>query len=163
MTPARAFTKSLNILNHRPLSRAALGDRLKKAEAPPEVVEATLNKLEAMGLLNDRQLAESVVRNELLGKPTGARLLLFKLRRKGIPSALAEEVVRHAVGSEAPEEAKEMALEKAMAFARSRLRGMARLEPLARKRRLYGALARRGLSPDTITRVLEAVKAEIGK
>ncbi len=163
MTPARAFTKSLNILNHRPLSRAALGERLKKAEAAPEVVEATLVKLEAMGLLNDRQLAEAVVRSELLGKPTGARLLLFKLRRKKIPNDIAEAVVRAAVGSDAPEEAKDLAAEKAIAFARSRLRGMVRLEPLARKRRLYGALARRGLSPDVITKVLDAVKAEIGK
>lgn len=163
MTPARAFTKSLNILNHRPLSRKALGDRLKKDGAAEEVAQATLDKLEGMGLLNDRQLAESVVRAELLGKPTGARLLLFKLRRKGIDSALAESVVAAAVGADAPEEAKEMAQDKAVAFARSRLRGMARLEPLARKRRLYGALARRGLSPDAITRVMEAVKGEMGK
>ncbi len=163
MTPARALTKSLNILNYRPMSRAALGERLQKAQAAPEVVLATLDKLEKMGLLNDRQLAEALVRAELLGKPTGARLLLFKLRRKKIPNDMAEAVVRQAVGSEAPEEAKAKAEEKAVAFAHSRLRGMARLEPLARKRRLYGALARRGLSPDVITKVLEAVKGEIGK
>lgn len=161
MTPARALTKSMNILGHRPLSRKALGERLRKDGADEAVAAQTLDKLEALGILNDRQLAGAVVRSELLGKPTGARLLQFKLRRKGIPDALAAEVVSAAVGADAPEEAQEKALEKAMAFARSRLRSMARLEPVARKRRLYGALARRGLGPEVIDKVLRGVKAEL--
>lgn len=161
LTPARALTKSMNILGHRPLSRKALGERLKKDGADEAVTAQTLDKLESLGILNDRQLAEAVVRAELLGKPAGARLLLFKLRRKGIPDALAAQVVAAAVGAEAPESAQEQAQEKAVVFARSRLRGMARLEPLARKRRLYGALARRGLSPDVIVKVLAAVRGEV--
>ena len=161
LTPARALTKSMNILGHRPLSRKALGERLKKDGADETVMTQTLDKLESLGILNDRQLAEAVVRSELLGKPTGARLLQFKLRRKGIPDALAAQVVSAAVGADAPEDAKEKALEKALSFARSRLRSMTRLEPVARKRRLYAAMARRGLGPEVIDKVMREVKAEL--
>ena len=116
--------------------------------------ERVLDRLESLKLLDDEAFGRMVIRSELSRKAAGPRLLSQKLWQKGIDRKLAERLIAEAVRpGDQTEEATELA--------RRRLRTMARLDPAARKRRLYGLLARRGFGPDTIDAVMRALAQEL--
>jgi regulatory protein len=100
--------------------------------------EAAAAELERVGLLDDRKLAESLVRKQMGAKPAGKRVLVAKLRQRGIPGATAEEAVKQGTaGRDELADAVDLARRKARLF-------KAGEDPQVARRRLFAYLARRG-------------------
>lgn len=144
--------RCLNLLAQQPRTRAELERSLARAGAPAEVVGEVLDRFAKVGLVDDAAYAEAYVRTGLGVRRRGTRSLTAELRVRGV----APEVIDLAT-SEVDEQAE---LATALALARRRAAGMARLDMAARRRRLAGLLLRRGFSGSIVSSVLAEVLAD---
>ncbi len=158
------FDKSLATLSARARSSADLKRWLKTKEFTEVEIAPTLEKLSALGLLDDLAFARSFARSRLApSRGFGPRRVSAELARKGVPRSITEQVLSEfqLEREEADEHAREMgetvesAVEQAAA---KKLKTLAQLEPEVRKRRLYGYLARRGFDGSDISAVLRRLK-----
>ncbi|MDP9342954.1 MAG: RecX family transcriptional regulator [Actinomycetota bacterium] len=131
---------ALRLLTFRARSRRELRDRLLRAGFDAAEVDDALDGLEAVGLIDDRRLAEAVVEHAVTVRMAGRRSVVGALRARRIDSDVAEDVLGGAdpAGDE-HQRAHDLAARRA-----ARLRG---LEPEVAFRRLASFLARRGYSP----------------
>ncbi|MCW2823775.1 MAG: recombinase RecX [Aeromicrobium sp.] len=155
MTPDElaSFAKEIVVrkLSERAHSRSDLAQALVKKQVPEGVVEATLAKFEAAGLIDDEDFARSWVQARQRGKGLAPRALAMELRRKGVDDEISKEVL-----SELDPAAE---VEAAHRLVQSRLRSMSRFDDTTKTRRLVGMLARKGYSPQL---AFEVVRHELG-
>lgn len=143
----------------RVLRRRALRDAeaLELPQAPVlEAIEALLDDLERLGLLNDRTYAEGLARS-LAGRGRSPRRIALELGAKGVARHLAEEVT-----SGLREAAGDLELETAIAFARRRRLGPFAVDPSRGKpvEKALAQFARAGFSRRIAERVLTAARVE---
>lgn len=150
----KAMRQALNRLNRRAMTRRKLDQKLRDLAHDGPTRAAVLDRLEALGLLDDRAYAEALIRETQRAKPAGPMLLKKKLFERGVDGALADRLVAEATADPDQQRA------AAAAFAQTKLKSMARLDTEVRKRRLYGALSRRGFTPDVVRDVMEQVASE---
>ncbi len=150
-TVDKAMRAAMNRLNRRALTGWMLRDKLKSLGHESAVIDAVIERLTAMALLDDERYGRALIRDVLMRKPAGPALLKQKLFQKGIRGSLADRLVAEATADE------DSQLESATAFARKRAASLARLDKATRDRRLYGQLARRGFDSDTIRAAMRAV------
>ncbi len=141
---------ALNILNRRAVSKVQLVRSLTARGHDAAAARALAEEFEQRGLINEQAYAEALANHVLRGKPAGAGLVRRKLAQRGIARPIAESVTR-AAG--AAQDGRARALE----LARRLLRrvSLAQADPLARRRRLAGAIARRGFDPAEVRYALE--------
>jgi len=85
---------ALRLLTIKSRTRKELKEKLqRKGYYNEEDIEKTLDNLERVGLINDREYAKSWVRNRLQNRPIGKSMLSIELKRKGIDSGVIEEIV----------------------------------------------------------------------
>jgi regulatory protein len=77
----------------RPRSRWEIEMYFKRKEAPPPLQKQLLQKLEDLGLLNDKTFAEAWVQNRRVMKATSKRRLQLELRQKHIEDDIIQEVL----------------------------------------------------------------------
>ena len=130
-------------------SRKQLLDAQTKRGIPEEIALETVDRFEEVGLVDDEKFAGMLVRSRMAGKPVSRTGLARELARKGIDREIAEAALEEVT----PEDERAAALELALKKARS----TEGLEYAVRKRRIYGALARRGFSPDQIMNAVRDV------
>jgi regulatory protein len=147
----RAMDAALRLLSYRARSRKEMANRLKRRGFSAEMVEQTCARLGELGLLNDRQFADSVARERLVFTGKGPRHIIAELRRKGIPQPLIQQALEQA-GDE--EEAARAVLAKVS-------RRYAGLDPRERLRKLRDLLLRRGFSFETVGRVLTQEELQV--
>lgn len=150
----KAMRQAMNRLGSRAMSRRRLDRKLRDLEHPEAVRVMVLDRLTELGLLDDAALAAAVVRDLQNRKPAGPALLKKKLYEQGFEASLIDRVV-----AEATEDADDQR-DAALALARKKSASMVRLAPDVRRRRLYGQLARRGFTPDTIRDTMEQIERE---
>lgn len=137
------------MIGRNAMSRQRLIDRLKRKAHDPKAAAAVADELAAMGLINDEAFAANIAATA--SRKAGKRLVESKLRARGIDRAVAAKASASAAS-------KRNAKEDALALARSRVKRMSdRLTPDAKRRRLYGLLARRGYDSDVCRTVVEKV------
>ena len=144
-----ALEQSARLLESGDRSVRELTDRLVQSGFSRGAAEQACQRLQEYGYLDDRRYAQGLVTR--LGKKYGDLRLRQELRRRGIAEDLIRETLQK--GDEAQQ------LDAAIALARKSLRGK-QAEPAALYRRAYGALARRGYTPDLVRRALEAAFGE---
>ena len=148
----RCRRRALDLLARAEQCRYGLSLKLAKRGFSVSSVKNALDRLEAVGLLDDTRFAESWVRSRLRLKPEGPAKLKSSLAAKGISSARAAaavQIVLEELGDEDSSEALERAYEK-----------LAR-RPSMTSRKLTAALIRRGFSPG---RVMARIRqGEVGK
>lgn len=147
---------ALKILERRRRTRADLARRLKEKGHEPGPILEVCDRMEELGILNDREFARLYLRGRA-SRPRGNRLLLQELRAKGVPADTAEEVLLE-IGAESVAEMGDAEganpeLERARALARLSARKLAGLEPREARGKLFQILARRGFGMDVIERV----------
>ncbi len=147
----KAFRAATRRLGRRAMSRGMVQRKLRDLGHPPEAAQRVLQRLEELDLLDDEAFGRALIREITRAKPAGPMLLRQKLMTKGLDRALIDRLVGEAT-SDTDQQA-----DGATDFARKKIRSMQRLDPAARKRRLYGQLARRGFTPDAIHAALDAV------
>ena len=147
---------ALKLLDRARRTRQDLSRRLRDKGFAAPAIETALERLAAVGLVDDAEYARAWLAGRWGRRPSGWRRLQQELRVKVCRtrrsrSARAELTAR----DDAPDE--ESAARKVVEQA---MRRMARLEPRVRQQRLYGLLARRGFDGDLIRRVLAVARLE---
>lgn len=125
-----------------------LRQSMERNLVPQNIIDQTIQSFCEAGLVDDERFASMYVRSKFAEKTISRRGLQQELVRKGI----AQEIISRAVKQIDSEAERDAALD----FACRRIRSMASLEPLVIRRRLYGALARRGFSPDHVRYAVES-------
>jgi len=150
----KAYRQAINRLNRRSHTAREMTRKLKKLEHDEATIEYVIAKLTDLGLINDRQLGEAGLREMQRQKPAGPKLMRAKLFQKGVDRAMIDELVENATDAESQREG-------AMSFAEKKLRSLQRFDVATKRRRLYGALARRGFNADVINDVMEQLRDEL--
>jgi regulatory protein len=133
-------------------TRDELQALLGRRNVPSDVIQRVLDRLEAVGLVDDRAYAEAFVDSRRDRSGWSRRSIQQRLRDKGVDS----ELIAAALDTlDADDE-----YATALALARKRWRQTRSLESAIRKRRLLAALGRRGYSADVARRVWQQVSAD---
>ena len=85
-----AMARAGRLLATRPRTERELAGKLTEAGFEPSVVTATIDRLRALKLVDDRDFAAQWVQERSTRKSLSRRALLHELRRKGVPPEVAE-------------------------------------------------------------------------
>ena len=158
---AAVRSRALGLLDQRARSRKELHDRLVAAEFEPDVVEAVLDDLAGVGLIDDESFAREWVRQRHVRRGKSARALNLELKEKGVASE------DRAAALEQVTEDSEEAIARHIAAKKARtLKSVPedRHERDKFLRRIVGTLARRGYNQSLTMRVsIEALDARIAE
>lgn len=130
-------------------SRSELAKALKERDVPDDAAGQVLDRMEAVGLVDDAAFAESWVQSRQSRRGLSRRALRQELFNKGVD----REDIDDALSAVTPEDE----LAAATALAEKKLRAMPGLERDVTYRRLAGALARRGFSAGLTSQVLASL------
>ncbi len=149
------FDKALQALALRARSQRELERWLALKGHERENVTAAVERLFALGLLDDAAFARSFARSRAIGRGMSRRRIQAELSRRGVERAVADAAIREMAEEE---DLDERTLVEAAA--QKKLRSLATLAPDVRRRRLYGFLARRGYPPDLVREVVNRLTKE---
>src|SRR5919197_753067 len=90
---ARALETALAFLSHRPRSERELRDRLARQEVPEPTLEAVVERLKQLRLIDDQDFARYWVEQRQTHRPRGTRLLRQELRWKGVDADTTTDVL----------------------------------------------------------------------
>jgi regulatory protein len=148
----QTYDRAVNMLAARSRSSRDLRRRLILKGEPEPLVDRAIERLQRLGLLDDAAYARQVAHSKAVGQGASKRRVEQELFKRGVARGVADEAVAEVFAEEEVDES-----ETALAVARKRLRSVASLDALSRRRRLYAFLARRGYSADAIRRALDTV------
>lgn len=148
----QAWVTSLRLLAATPKTRRELAKKLSDKGFPEPLVEETLDKMEAQGLLSDLAYAKNLAARLTHEKPSGRRKLSFELKRHGVPAKIQEEILS---GITPADEAA-----RALEIASSQWQRFEKLEPEKRKKRVYDLLIRRGFDFDIVRDAVEKLESQ---
>lgn len=146
------YERALDMLEARARAVTELRRLLLKKGEPPDDVDAAIERLRASGLLDDANFARQLTRSKAIGGGHSRRRIQQELAKRGVARDVSDEAIEEVFETEGVDEA-----ESIERVARKKLRTLSGLDSAARKRRLYGYLARRGYTSDAIARVLQIV------
>jgi regulatory protein len=150
----QAHALCLRLLTVRARTRAELAGHLTKRGFSDDAADAVLNRLEAVGLIDDEDFAEQWVRSRQANAGRGKRALAAELRTKGVEPELIAGVL-DGIAAGAERSRAEQLVERRLR--REVLGG----DDAKVVRRLVGLLARRGYSQSmAVSVVTDAVAAE---
>lgn len=136
----QAHALCLRLLTARARTRAELAGRLAQRGYPDEVAGPVLDRLTAVGLIDDEDFAEQWVRSRQANAGKGKRALAAELRAKG----LGDEVVAAAL--DGIDAGAERVRAEQLVERRLRRESLSDGDDVKVTRRLVGMLARRGYS-----------------
>jgi regulatory protein len=154
----RTYDRALNILAFRGRASSELArSLLRKGEEKPHV-DWAIARLTEQGLLDDAAFARAFTRAKVVGGKQSRRRVQQDLARKGVARSVTDDAIETVFEEEAVDQ--RGIVEEA---ARKKLRGLAGLEPVVQRRRLYAYLARRGYEIDDIREVLATLGPTIAR
>lgn len=139
----RARVRVLDYLSYRPRSEWEIREYLQKREFSSPAIDAVVNALSDINLINDSAFAQYWLENRAQFRPKGKRVLSRELRQKGVSSQLIDETLE---AYDEKEAARRVYTEQA--------RRLMNLSPDVFRRRLIERMARRGFSYDLIQELL---------
>ena len=148
--PAAVREAALRLLERTRRTRSDLARRLRDKEYDAAVVDEVLDRLAAVGLVDDVEYARAFLAGRWGRRPAGRIRLEQQLRVKGV--AIDDIARARAIIEEREGPADE--LETARRVIAQAERRYAALEPRVRRQRLWALLARRGFDGDVIRRAL---------
>jgi regulatory protein len=151
----RVLEAAARFLEARSRSEAEVRRRLVSAGYRPELVGQAIERLRALGFLDDETFARSWVESRDRARPRGAIALRRELRLKGINQETVERVMAErdagdggAGGGDGPDET------AARRLLERHARALARIgDPRTRRQRAYALLARNGFDPEICARL----------
>ena len=123
----------------RQRSRGELERRLVQAGFDADEVDAELERLELVGLIDDEAFARAVVESRMGARGESRRVVAMHLSRAGVTAEISSEAL-----DDAPDDDEA----RAARLAEARARRLAGIEPRVAFERLCGFLVRRGYAPD---------------
>jgi regulatory protein len=140
---ARAENVSMRALTRKGMSSAEMRALLKSRDLQEADVEYEVARLERVGLLNDYELAETLVRTLQDRKGLGRSAITSELRRRKIDAMAIDEALSALDGDDELTRAREIAIKRA-----PQLRS---LDPETARRRLGAFLMRKGYSGSVVS------------
>ncbi|HEU4643705.1 MAG TPA: regulatory protein RecX [Gemmatimonadaceae bacterium] len=150
------FDRALDLLAVRGRAARELRRALVRKGEEPEHVDAAIERLLALGLLDDAAYARQFARSKLEGAGLSRRRLQAELSKRGVAREVADDAIADVLSDD---EVDQEAILKRVAA--RKLRTLRRLAPEVRRRRLYAFLARRGYEPDDIRRAMDALGDDV--
>ncbi|WP_349898300.1 regulatory protein RecX [Parafrigoribacterium soli] len=150
----RAEKVSMQALTRRGQSRWELQKALLARELDSEIVEAELDRLERVGLIDDAELAETLVRTQHERKGLGRSALTAELRRRHIDQQYIDEALEQVDDDDEQSRATELAVRRA-----PQLRS---LDTETAKRRLSGFLMRKGYAGSVVRAAVDEALSSHG-
>jgi regulatory protein len=149
-----AYDRALNLLAFRARSARELQRRLEQKGVTRERAERVIAKLRDLGLLDDADFARQLTRSKL-SAGASRRRVHQELFRRGVSRDVADAAVEQVTEDEGLGD--DASIER---VARKKWRTLVELDPVTRRRRLYGFLARRGFDADAVSRMVRLLEAE---
>jgi regulatory protein len=143
---------ALRLLERLRRTRSALARKLKERGFEGATIEAVLDRLAGVGLVDDAEYARAYLRERWGRRAAGWRRLEIDLRTRGVG---AEDIARGRALLEAETGAADEVAAASRVLAQV-ARRYAALEPRVRRQRLWALLARRGFDGDVIEQALRA-------
>jgi regulatory protein len=146
-------------LGTRPRTRWEVERRLRRARAAPDVIEATLARLDALGYVDDLAFARWWVEQRDRHAPRGRRMVEAELRQHGVPRDVVEALrdpeanLRPDAEAEPPPETEE---ERARIALERHLRGRPLPADARALQRVGMFLMRRGFDAETVRATLRS-------
>lgn len=150
---ARAERITMHALTRRGVSTSELRSTLGSRGLADDVVEYELARLERVGLLDDAELAETLVRTLRERKRLGRTAIAAELQRRGI----ARDTIAAALQEQSEDDHDE--LERAVELAMQRADRLRSLDSATARRRLAGFLMRRGYPGGIVSAAVERALA----
>jgi len=145
-----AYQRALNFLSYRPRSAQEVRRNLAEKGFPNTAIEATLERLEQVGQVNDLEFAHYWVDQRQTFRPRGVAMLRHELRQKGVNRACIAAALE-AVDEEA------LAYQAAQPWANR----SSNLSAQDFKRKLSSFLARRGFSYTIVRTTMDRLQDEL--
>ena len=146
-----AHSAALRAVARRAHARFDLRRRLLQKQHPPAAVDRALERLAALGLLDDaRFAADFAIAKSRRGR--GPARLIRDLQSQGVERRVAEDAVRTSLAADGVDPAAAV-----QALARKRAAQLTGLPPAVRKRRLTAFLLRRGFGGPDVRAVVESL------
>jgi len=141
---------AIRFVSFRPRSQKELTDFLDTKLTRWKVsgaglIAKVIGRMEELGYVGDEKFAQWWVLQRTTFKPKGNRYIQMELRGKGVPDAVIASVLASR-GSQSLLDAAKQAVAKKMPL-------WAKLPILARKKKLYDYLVRRGFDTSTISKI----------
>jgi len=146
-----ARERALNFLSFRPRSIAEVRRNLKDKDHTETAIEAVIERLMRIGLLDDKAFARFWVENRDRFKPRSPRAIRYELRQKGV----ADDAIQLALEDLDVEDAAYRAAEK-------RVRRYQKEDFYTFRKKMSDYLARKGFNYDVIRDVLDRICEEYG-
>jgi regulatory protein len=153
-----ARTIALRKLTAAPRTRAQLADTLARSGVPDDVTEATLDRFEDLGLVDDQEFARQWARSRQTGRGLARRALAYELRQRGVGDDLVKDALDDPELRDELDTAREL-VRRRLSAARPRLS-----DPVERERqtrRALGMLARKGYGGGIATRAVREAMREM--
>jgi regulatory protein len=152
--PPAVRKASINALARKGMSSAAMTSLLEGREIEPDEVAAEVERLEAAGLLDDRVLAEDLVRSLRDRKGLGRSAINSELRRRRVDQAAIDEALDSVDVDDELERATEVAVKRAGQ--------LSSYDRQTAERRLSAFLMRRGYSGSVVGAAVAAALGPVG-
>ena len=131
--------------------RSQVQQALERKQVDPDIAQQVLDRLEEVGLLDDLAYAQTLARTRFREKFAARRAIASELKTKGISAANIAALEQIDDADEA---------QAALALARKKAATLTNVEPAVAKRRLAGALQRKGYGPADTWHAIEVVMGE---
>ncbi len=157
-----AMEIAVRFLGTRPRTRWELERRLRRSAAEDEVITAVLDRLAAMGYVDDTAFVRWWAEQRDRHAPRGRRMVEAELRQHGVPrdvleSLRGEELAEPALDAEALPASE---AERATAALARHLKGRPLPADLRARQRIGAFLMRRGFDPETVRGALRSAAPE---
>jgi regulatory protein len=145
---ALVFDKVLNFLSFRPRSEFEINEYLLRKNVGEETRKMVRQKLKALKLIDDEVFARWWIEQRSVFRPSGARLVKYELRRKGV----AEEIISPLLAEARPKAVDALLAEKLIQKKLGRWKDLPEKEV---KQKLYAGLAQKGFSFEVIEEAVD--------
>lgn len=144
-----AYEHALDLLDFQARSETELRRVLLRKGEDPADVDAAIERLRSVGVLDDATYSRQVTRSKALGAGHSRRRIAQELAKRGVSRTVAGKAIEEVFEEERVDEA--ATLDQ---VARKKLRTLAKLDAATQKRRLYAFLARRGYDSDDVSKTV---------
>ncbi|NJM07024.1 regulatory protein RecX [Candidatus Gracilibacteria bacterium] len=152
----KTLQAAMRLLEQRPRSVAELRQRLQRKEHEPQAIDAAIERLGELGMVDDTAFSRYWVDNRQAFRPRGTMAIRNELQRKGVKRDVIDAVLND------PERPAIDEHEQALELARTALHKYATVPDRASfQRKLGGFLMRRGYTYDTIGPIIDMLWKEL--
>ena len=149
----QAIERTYNYLSYRQRSREEVRRYLRRKQTAPEIIDAALERLDRLELVNDHEFASFWAENREQYSPRGARAIKNELRMKGVNREVVDELI-------SDEKDEEFALRAGRKKALSLLHHHS-MDYMTFRTRLGSFLQRRGFHYEVVARTVKALWKEL--